>query len=80
MFRSAFHFLDVPENQYPATSRTNVLENIQRSMSSMADRMKALLQNEDNCDYDRGVNNLVYSKNAMDTQLEQGLYLKVTQF
>ena len=37
-----------PDNQYPATSRTNVLENIQRSMSSMAEMMKALLQNDDN--------------------------------
>ena len=27
-------------------------------MSSMAEMMKALLQNEKNCDYDRGVNNL----------------------
>ena len=47
---------NLTENQYPATSRTNVLENI-RSMSSMAEMMKALLQNEDNCDYDRGVDN-----------------------
>ena len=45
-----------PEYQYPATSRTRVLENIQRSMYSMAEIMKALLQNEDNCDYDRAVN------------------------
>ena len=47
---------NVPENQYPATSRTSVLQNIQRIMSSMAEMMKALLQNEDNCGYDRGVN------------------------
>ena len=48
---------NVLENQCPATSRTNVLEDIQRSMSSMAEMMKALLQNEDNCGYDQGVNN-----------------------
>ena len=44
---------NVPENQYPATIRTNVLENIQRSMSNMAEMMKALLENEDNCGYDQ---------------------------
>ena len=30
---------NVPENQYPAMSRTNVLENIHYSLSSMAEMM-----------------------------------------
>ena len=49
---------NVPENQYPAPSKMNVLENIQHIMSSIVEMMNALLQNEDNCDYDRVLDNL----------------------